>query len=143
MRASFIAIALLAVGCGSTATDNDAGVITDAGNVQTLNGCTASDYVDRSSGSRTIAFGGSLGHVYSPKCILINAGQTATFSGSFDTHPLTPGQYMGTGGSTANPIPATASGSADLTVTFPTAGIYPFYCGVHGGSGMTGSVSVK
>jgi plastocyanin len=143
MRTSLIAVALLAVGCGSTSTDNDAGVVTDAGTVQTLNGCTAGNYVDRSSGSRTIAFGDSLGLVYSPKCMSINAGQTATFSGSFDTHPLAPGQYMGTGGSTPNPIPSTTSGSADVTVTFPTAGVYPYYCSAHGGSGMTGSILVK
>ncbi len=111
-----------------------------------LNGCTDTSYQDASAptATRTVQFGGGLGLAYSPKCLSIAAGQQVTFSGEFGLHPLTSGSAPGTppGGATPNPIARPASGTT-VTVNFPTAGDFPYFCGSHFGSGMYGVVRVK
>jgi plastocyanin len=92
------------------------------------------------TGSTTINFGGTLGNIYSPACLLVAKGATVTFTGSFTVHPL----QASTRGTTGNPIPSTSSGTA-ATATFAAAGFFPFYCTVHGsdsGTGMAGVVQV-
>lgn len=96
---------------------------------------------DYQTGVSTIAFGGVLGHVYSPNCIKIPPGATLTWQGDFETHPLTPS----TRGTQPNPITATTGGTTPASFTFPNVGLYPFYCAVHGdnsGGGMSGVVWV-
>lgn len=97
----------------------------------------ASDYVD----ATTVAFGGALGSVYSPRCVRVRTGASLTFSGSFSSHPLSPSPRNSGG---TNPIPVTSSGTS-VSVPFPTAGFYSFYCTFHGsaaGTGMSGVVQV-
>lgn len=87
-----------------------------------------------------VRFGDALGSAYSPRCVTVRAGAPLAWEGSFSAHPLTPS----TRGASPNPIPATASGGR-LSVTFPSAGFFPFYCGSHGtneGAGMAGVVRV-
>jgi plastocyanin len=110
-----------------------------------FNGCTTAMFMDQSAqaASRAVAFpNGNL--TYSPKCILINAGQAVTFNGAFSGHPLKPGAAgVATAGSPNNPIPANTNTGTTLAVTFPTAGDYPYFCSLHDGSGMNGVVRVK
>ena len=114
----------------------------------TVNGCTADMYVDRSAAgaARTVGFGGesgSTGFTFAPKCIAVAVGQDVTFSGAFATHPLNPGVPGNTSaGSAGNPIPNTISGTT-VTVHFPTAGTFPYACGMHGFLGMNGAVLVR
>ncbi len=152
MKSLFVAVALVViVGCGATpliavdaGTKLDAGTtVRDAGTVPTLNGCAASAFVDRSTGDRTITFGGAAGLKFSPSCMIVTAGQAVTWSGDFSSHPLVAGEYMGTGGSASNPIPSKSSGTANVVVTFATPGLYPYFCNFHASSSMTGAVWVQ
>ena len=123
---------------GGSAVDKSgtAGDTTPAGCAVSFAGC--SSYQDATGGSATINFGGGVGLAYSPKCLKVKVGQSVTFSGDFGTHPLTqapcaPAQVITT------PSGTTAS------FTFNTAGIYGFYCAVHGtpqGTGMAGALMV-
>lgn len=121
------------------ATDaTPADAATDAGSTfMAFAPCNAeSDYMS----ATTVSFGGTLGSVYSPRCVTVRAGSSLTFSGSFGGHPLRPS----TRGTASNPIPSTDSGSS-VMVTFPAVGFYPYYCSFHGtdsGSGMAGVVRV-
>ncbi|HNN92117.1 MAG TPA: plastocyanin/azurin family copper-binding protein [Pseudomonadota bacterium] len=108
------------------------------------NGCNTADFVDRTATTaiRTVSFGVG-GFTYSPKCITIAAGQQVMFSGTFASHPLRPGVgSMATAGSPNNPIMATSTGTT-ASFTFPTAGMYPYNCQLHDGSGMNGVVKVQ
>jgi plastocyanin len=91
----------------------------------------------------TIAFGGSVGFDYAPRCLKVPAGTTVTFSGDFATHPLIPSAIRGT--ITGNPIVATSSG-ATATFTFANPGFYAYLCMIHGlddGSSMSGVIWVQ
>ena len=116
----------------------------DMATPNTFNGCDTALFQDRTAAAaiRTVSFGGS-GFVYSPKCILIAAGQSVTFSGAFASHPLRPGVgSTATAGSPNNPITATSMGTTAM-FAFPTAGTYPYNCQLHDGSGMNGVVRVQ
>lgn len=108
---------------------------------ETFNGCTA--FVD----GATVSFGGQDGSPlfgYSPPCLHVAPGATVTFSGDFSVHPLASGTSPTdrAAGSPNNPIPETVSGSS-LTVTFPAAGTYPYFCEMHYAAGMAGVVRVE
>ncbi len=126
-------------------TTTDAGTATDAGAaVTTIHGCTAAMYMDRSGSgdTRTIAFGGIIGTVYSPRCMTVAAGQTVTFAGPFGSHPLRGGSVSGDpAGASPNPITSTDTGT-DVTVTFATPGLYPYFCNFHQ-PGMAGVIQVR
>ena len=129
-------------GAGGTATAGAAG----AGGAAALNGCNDADFIDGTADAfdRTIAFGGTVGTKYAPKCLRIKAGQTVTFSGPFSFHPLLPGSTptMPDTGSPGNPITSTATGMSQA-FTFPAAGSYPYLCMVHFATGMTGVVRAE
>ena len=76
----------------------------------------------------------------------IGVGQSVTFTGAFASHPLNPGVApsvtSGDPSSTPNPITLTNSGTS-ATFTFPTAGTYGMYCGIHQGLGMYGAIQVQ
>lgn len=115
--------------------------------IPTIHDCTTADCVDRSAATaeRKIGFGTALGSPalnYAPRCLTIAAGQTVTFVGNFNTHPLVGGQYNGDGGSPNNPMGRHDMGSTDLPVTFSTAGSYPFFCDLHAPT-MVGVVRVQ
>ncbi len=141
--AAALSVALVA-GCGSVTPQMTPPA--DAG--PTLNGCAGGDYVDRTAASadRTVSFGtanGSPPFNYAPRCITIAAGQSVTFNGTFAAHPLSPGSNPTalTAGSANNPIQRTGSGSPAM-FTFPTAGLYPYFCEMHYAAGMMGVVQV-
>ncbi len=130
------------LGCGGGTTVLDAGVITPV-----IHDCTAAAYVDRSDAGadRRVGFGTALGSNavgYSPSCIVIAAGQSVTFVGNFNTHPLVGGEYGADGGTSNNPIGRHDTGTADLPIGFPSAGLYPFYCDLHAPT-MVGVVKVQ
>lgn len=139
VRLGSLVLAALVAGCGDSGTTT----------AETFNGCTEEMFVDRTaaSASRAVGFGGVGGSGsldYSPKCILVAAGQTVTFNGAFDAHPLSPGSTpsLRTAGSANNPVRRTSTGST-VTVTYPTAGTYPYFCEAHYAVGMTGVVRVR
>jgi plastocyanin len=116
--------------------------------VANLNGCTptiAGATMDRTNmTSVTISFpvGGS---AYSPRCIVVDAGTDIVFSGVFGNHPLAGGIVVGGGKQPqgAGPFfPNTTTGT-EKTFMDLALGSYPFYCDVHGPTGMTGVVFVR
>lgn len=131
---------------GASAGGAGGGAAGAGGGGTTLNGCADGDFVDGTADTfdRTIAFGGTVGIVYSPKCLRVKAGQMVTFKGPFMFHPLAPGSTptMPSTGSPGNPITATASGTSQA-FTFPAAGSFPFLCTVHFANGMVGVVRVE
>jgi plastocyanin len=103
-----------------------------------VHGCNSSTATDLSGQpSPTVTF---TSYQYTPPCARIVAGQTITFSGDLDIHPLV-------GGLVATPDPSSpigihASGST-APIGFPSAGVYPYYCGAHGVTqNMLGAVFV-
>jgi plastocyanin len=112
-----------------------------------FHGCMPENFVDRSApgAARTLTFGGAM-FAFDPKCMTIAAGQTVTFTGNFSFHPLsrginpTPeGLAAGTPG---NPIPTTTSGNT-ISVSFPRAGTFPYFCALHLSNGMAGVIVVR
>jgi plastocyanin len=88
----------------------------------------------------TIEFGGGHGFAYAPAGVRIPPGGSVTWSGDFGFHPLHSAVA-------AEPYVNTAGSSFDHT--FAGAGVYRFYCGMHGFSsgenqvgGMSGQVVV-
>lgn len=76
---------------------------------------------------------------YTNRCVLIKAGQTVSFQGSFSDHPL-----QAHGGDSPSPIPALTNATPDagaLVVTFPNAGTFGFRCQFHP-TIMNGAVKV-
>jgi plastocyanin len=146
MNARCVLLAAALMGCGShfspTPTPRrDAG---SDGGAAAVHGCEAARFVDRSdpAADRTVSFGGAAGMAFSPPCLTVAAGQSVRFAGMFAMHPLRPGVVGETGSGAGSPIPDTTAGDA-VSVTFPTAGVFPYFCGVHGGMGMVGVVRVQ
>jgi plastocyanin len=109
------------------------------------NGCTSFTDATAAGASRVINFGGNLGNTYDQKCLAIAVNQQVTFSGSFTTHPLSPGLAPSRPGGTDsqnNPIRSTSSGSS-ASFTFVNAGTYPYYCTAHQSQGMYGAIQVS
>lgn len=109
-----------------------------------LNGCTvdtAQRWSELAAPARQIDFQCC---EYLPPCVLISAGQSVTFAGTFNSHPLAPGRVEGstTTPQPGNPIPATGSGSTPLEVPFPDPGDWGYFCDFHFEAGMYGAVFV-
>ncbi len=114
--------------------------------IPAFNGCTPEMFVTGTSAT-TVSFGGQASSPlfgYAPKCVRITAGESVTFTGDFSVHPVSPGTSptATTAGSASNPIPLQQTGSS-LSVTFPEAGTYPYFCQVHYAAGMSGVVLVQ
>lgn len=114
------------------------------GGAMALHDCTT--FVDRTdpSADRMVHFHST---AYSPRCMAIRAGQSVTFMGDLSAHPLNPGVAPSRAGdprgTEPNPIPTTNSGDL-VEVTFPTAGLYPFYCSNHEATAsMYGVIEVR
>jgi plastocyanin len=123
-------IVALAAGCGGGGSSAD-----DGGSA--ICGCTEATADDLTAQSSvTVAFGGTHGLTFSPKCILVAPGTAVSFEGDFTMHPLSP--TVGTG----NPITHTATGTT-ASFTFDAAGAFGYQCDVHFGSGMCGAVYVQ
>ena len=109
-----------------------------------VHGCTSGNALDRSAPAddRTVTF---VAYEYTPKCIRIAAGQTVTFSGLFESHPLVGGEVVGVDQipDPSSPIPPTSTGTMKA-VPFENGGVFPFYCDFHGAAlGMFGAVLVN
>jgi plastocyanin len=87
-------------------------------------------------------FGGTLGDKYASTTIRIAPGDSVTFSGDFTEHPLKSGRndfaFAKSGG-----------GAGSFTKAYPSAGVFRYYCTIHGSqtadnrvSGMAGQVIV-
>lgn len=133
IRCSLAVITLSLFGCGSS-TKNNGGTA--------LNNCNDSDFHVVAGTSTTVTFAP---YAYSPRCLQVSPGTTATFSGIFSEHPLTPGvapNASGTG-SAGSPLMQMTSGTS-MPFTFNTVGDYPYYCGFHyQTNNMMGAVRVR
>lgn len=121
-------------GCGGPTVTPDAGV-------PVIHGCT--DYVV--TAERRVSFGTAndspaLG--YAPKCLTISVGQSVTFAGNFNTHPLVPGAFNSDAGTSGNPIARKDTGADDSVVTFDAPGLFPYFCDLHAPT-MVGVVQVR
>jgi plastocyanin len=121
---------LFLVACGSDATQIDAGIdarVVDAppDAVELVNGCTAAMAVDLTG---PIQFDDDF---YLPRCARIRAGDSVTWTGDFNDHPLAqPG----------SPITMITTGTS-TTIAFPDAGAWAYYCPNHP-PGMSGVIYV-
>lgn len=68
---------------------------------------------------------------YQPPCVAIEAGQTVTWSGNFGSHPLKGGLHKDGPPQPGNPIPTVMSGTTPVTVEFPVADAWGYYCIAH------------
>jgi plastocyanin len=106
-----------------------------------LNGCTLAMATDLSApgATREIMV---LDDVFSPRCVRIAPGQSVTWNGNFSNHPLSPGKIVNNQimAQPGNPIPMTGTGTT-VTVAFPTAAEWAFYCPNHA-PGMIGAIFV-
>jgi plastocyanin len=96
-----------------------------AADMATLQGCTASSYVDHTGDAGPVAVTPWDTSSSVPRCIKIKTGQIVTWASSA-VHPLI-AQGAGT---TPSPIPSTEMTSA-ASITFPNVGNYGFWCAVH------------
>jgi plastocyanin len=151
MRSSlYLAVLLAACGSDPAPPVTDAPISTidapidaavDAPAPLTINGCTAAMAVDltASGATRTVVI---TDDVYTPKCAKIQVGQSITWSGNFNDHPLAGGIIRGASVETqpGSPIPSVTNG-AMRTVVFSTAGDWAYYCPNHS-PGMAGVIYV-
>ncbi len=107
---------------------------------QPLNGCTAASFVDMTGQSMvSISFGSFF---YTPACLKVSPGTQVTWNGEFISHPLQGGTVLNFMGTPDNSqIPFTNTGTTK-TVTFGSAGTFPYYCQFHVAS-MQGVVLVQ
>jgi plastocyanin len=108
--------------------------------------CFPGELRDRSDpgANRTISFGASLGASYTPRCLVIAAGQSVTWSGDFSGYPLRSGlPHSATAGAVPNPIQNAEPAESKLTVEFPLPGDFLFHNPTHAETGMRGLVRVR
>ena len=72
------------------------------------------------------------GNNYSPSSCSLSVGQSVTIQ-AFGSHPLT-------GSGAGKTVTSTVK---DQTIGFTAAGTFSYKCDVHGGFGMTGTITVK
>jgi hypothetical protein len=100
-----------------------------------INGCDR--FVDRTapSASRNLTWDHGIEHDPS-RCLQIRVGQTVTWTGDFNEHPL--GPY---GGTLPSPIAGLSQGNASYQTSFDTPGTYGYLCGDH--PEMVGAIHVQ
>src|SRR5690606_7783131 len=107
---------------------------------QAFAGCTSLTDAKADGAERTITFGERLGNAYAPKCLEVKKGQTVTFNGDFDVHPL-----AAACGTLEDTLGSTVEAGTDSAITFDEAGDFGYYCSKHGtpaGTGMAGFIRV-
>jgi plastocyanin len=86
------------------------------------------------------------GLTYTPRCMIVAAGQRVRWEGNLGAHPLAPGHPDdGSAGSADNPIEPKGSGSV-AEFAFERPGTFPYHCTLHAfgaGQGMAGVVDVR
>lgn len=90
-----------------------------------INGCTT--FVDRTAAgdSRTLPWDNPLGS-NPARCMQIRSGQSVTWVGDFNPHPLGPH-----GGTVPSPIAGRSNGTESYEVTFAAPGTFGYLCGDH------------
>jgi len=89
------------------------------------NGCDAATATDMTTQS-TVSLSWTLPH---HECILINKGSTVKWVGDLQVHPL--GGGITPTRDPTSPISLAAPATGQVSVTFATAGEYPYFCSVH------------
>jgi plastocyanin len=116
-----------------------------------INGCDPATAEDHTADANVdVMFGGANpGFKYAPACIRIKAGSKVTFKaagGDFGAHPLTGGEVKNNVATKDPQSPIAETKTLGLTMAsfnFPAAGTFPYYCEVHYGLGMEGTVFVQ
>lgn len=117
---------------GTDATTSDATADTGTDAAAVVNGCTS--YLDATTDGALRSLTWDFGIASSTqRCLTVKAGQSVTFLGDFDFHPL-----AASGGDTPSPIQNGANGQA--VVTFANTGTYGYVCVNHGS--MLGAIRV-
>jgi len=135
---------------GVSAGGSGAGLCYDGHCVDDVNGCTvanSTDLLDTVTASQTAPIEVDFpvdGSHYSPRCIKVTMGTKVRFSGSFSSHPLVGGLIVGGGEQPASTGPFTTKTETGTSKDFlmDDCAAYPYYCNVHGPSGMHGAVIV-
>lgn len=127
-------------GCGDDSS-TDAGSTPDAPPVR-VNGCTEGSAMDMRGMAAVTITDISAWMTPHSACIIVDAGTSVTWNGSFGPHPLVGGE-TGTP-DTASPITLAGpgAGTTPVTATFASAGVFPYYCTIHLDS-MQGVVYVR
>jgi plastocyanin len=125
---------------GASGTGANAECQTDAGNA--FPQCSLIELENNirvlAGDSRIIkAPGGDQEAPYVPNCMKIKVGQTVTWQGNLDRHPLMPRENS----AEPNPIPTSNPGDTTISATFPCPGFYNFSCSKHQDS-MLGTIWV-
>jgi plastocyanin len=115
-------------GISTTRPDAATNNTTDSGPAEPMqNGCTT--YVDHTADPE-VTLQWDFGISQKPDhCSMIKVGGKVTWMGDLGTHPVD-----AHGGDTPNPIAGAgpnSDGGSSVTVTFPNAGIYGYWCDVH------------
>jgi plastocyanin len=114
----------------------------DAGPKPLINGCFS--FTDNTaSGVASLDWGFNIESDVN-HCSKIAVGQSVTWTGDFVTHPLGPYDDTQAGGVPTNgdPIVLPASPGGSVTINFPTAGTYGYWCMVHQ-TMMMGAIQVQ
>jgi plastocyanin len=117
---------------GADTGGGDAGADTGGSEDEAVNNCRSFEDRTDEGASRTLTWDFSIST--SPeRCIRVRAGQTVTWNGNLDVHPV-----VVSGGDTPNPIEGLDTASGE--VTFPSAGTFGYACSVH--PAMIGAIDV-
>ena len=132
-------------GAGGAADAPDAAAPAEA--IPELNGCTEGAYEDRSAeGDERVIAIAAAGLTFTPKCMVIAAGQRVRWEGSLAAHPLAAGNPDDREAGTAeSPIESSATGRS-VEFAFEKPGTFPYYCTLHAfgnGRGMAGVIHVR
>jgi plastocyanin len=110
-----------------------------------LNGCNPTNATDQTAAlAINVAFGGTNGQNYNPKCLRVKAGTIVTFLGNLASHPLI-GGVVGNGVKTpaeSGPFIPISNVGTSKAFELASPGTYPYYCNPHAFNGMSGVVYV-
>jgi plastocyanin len=125
-----------AAGAGGQAGEGDSVGGSGPTEPEIVNGCFS--FVDETDVNALRTIDWSVTVASNPaRCQRILPGQTVTWRGSLDSHPIQP-----SGGTHPTPITGdTPSGATSYQVTFPDIGVYGYECGLH--AGMRGAIEVR
>lgn len=120
--------------------------------VATLAACSDDSGNNPPPSGNTITVGQNGGTQFSPSTLTIAPGESVRFlwaSNAID-HNVTPASGNPSALPTSPGAPALLAPPQDFSVTFPTAGVFRFYCGAHGANpspttvtGMSGTITVQ
>jgi plastocyanin len=100
----------------------------------TVNGCSMFADHTANNDARSIVWDFSVAND-PDRCMQVKAGQTVTFNGNFQSHPL-----KDQGGDSPNPFASAAPMGNSAAVTFAAAGTFGFVCQFH--ASMKGAILV-